>query len=1220
MNRIKKIIFCSFACFLAISILLIAGGLVIQKMINTEAVGDRVKGRFSEILGAEIEFKRVGLSLFPSPHVSLYQSSLVLHTRLTASADAITVYPEILSLLSLKLNIKELLVQELDLSIVLEEMLEKKDVSEKPLTIGNLAQEINAIVMSLPVYKIPNIESHLRGGRIKLIYGKKQILEFRHIEGRLTVVPNRLEFQVAGSSDISKAASVSGWMNTRQMKSDMRMVLTELRPQAIYNTLIPKAAINIEDARVDLTIHLNLNGSAQLEADIDALTPELKLAHENETIAIQSLVLKGNIHIDQNSAYVSLTELVLDDPKMRLSGNLILSLDNSQARMQLDGLNIDVKSTRHAALAIFKKHGVIHDIFKFVKAGVVPSIRLEVQGGSLRDLVNMDNLVIQGQMKNCDIQIPDVSLNLAETSGDILISQGILEGKNIEARLGRSSIRNGIMKIGLGMDVAPFHLETDIQADLSELPPILKRLIGHKRFQKELAVIKEVKGNANVKLVLGEDRKNVQVKVEASDVHLSARYREIPHPIEITGGNITYDKNRICLRNISGTLGKSSFSKLAGSLDFHKKYDLTIRSGESSLFLSEIVPWLASSDNFRELDTYYGGGNSIITVSTIDVKGPLFSPENLQFKVAGTVEDLVVKNLPQHLGPVTIASGTFNLNPQTLTYTDTHMTMLDGTLKISGSHSRYLEGFKNGRLNVEGRMGPKFTYWISEVLHLPTWIKLQPVFLSPSQLRWKTSGKTAVSGNLALQEGTNISLDVLTGSDELVIEKLHIQDAASRAEIKYSHKEKMLDLSFNGNLHKSTLDKVIQDNALLTGWIDGSIRARINRKDTFNSSFIGKLEGSALSVPLPGRGQLKIGSFSVTGGDHNLFVKSADLVWMDLLLSLSGNIKFGSQDKLWIDMDMAADTIDLDHLMQAFKKEIENKKQKPHTDSLSLPVHGMIRFKTDRFKFDRFTWSPLQTEIRINNVSADVNIKEAVICSISTPGRLKISPQVFEFDLEPTGEGKNLNSFLNCFAAEIIKADGKYSLNGNLRGHGKVSDLLKTSEGHLELFIEDGRIYHDFVLLKVIKYLSVLKVLTGTISVQQMEKEGFGYRSLQAEAVMQDGKILYKKVVLDGDLMTIIAHGEHDLLNGQLDIAMLVAPLKILDRLVRNVPLVGGVLGTLNAIPIRVKGTLNDIKVLPLDPSFVAYELKALLENMVNTTINLVPAEKYFGNKSNGKP
>jgi hypothetical protein len=132
-----------------------------------------------------------------------------------------------------------------------------------------------------------------------------------------------------------------------------------------------------------------------------------------------------------------------------------------------------------------------------------------------------------------------------------------------------------------------------------------------------------------------------------------------------------------------------------------------------------------------------------------------------------------------------------------------------------------------------------------------------------------------------------------------------------------------------------------------------------------------------------------------------------------------------------------------------------------------------------------------------------------------------------------------------------------------------------------------------------------------------METEGFGYRSLGIKAVLNDGRILYENAVLDGHPMTITARGEHNLLDGQMDIAMLVAPIKIVDRVLGHVPVVGGILKTLDTIPISIKGSLRDIRVLPLAPSAVAYELKELMKNTVDIPINLVHADEWRGVKSN---
>ncbi len=321
-------------------------------------------------------------------------------------------------------------------------------------------------------------------------------------------------------------------------------------------------------------------------------------------------------------------------------------------------------------VALAGKNDDVKDIFDIVKGGRVPLITLKSQGNSLSDLGDMDNMVIRGQMQDGEIYIPDIQFDLKDAAGEVVISQGTLQGQNLQARLGNSLGQNGKLKLGLIGDVAPFHLETDLQADLSQLPSILKRLVDDKDFQKELALLKGLKGSANGKLVLGEDTDNVKVKVDASHIQLSAHYGRLPQPLQIIGGNFSYDENRIGVRQLNGKLGKSSFSELSGSLGLEKNQELEITSGKSGLHLAEIVPWLASFDKMSEISQYYSGGKSIITLSQLKVKGPLFSPAKWNFNLSGDAKDLVLKNLPKRPGPLTIASAKFKADPHTLEYTD----------------------------------------------------------------------------------------------------------------------------------------------------------------------------------------------------------------------------------------------------------------------------------------------------------------------------------------------------------------------------------------------------------------------------------------------------------------------------------------------------------------------------------------------------------------------
>ncbi|MGW8188098.1 MAG: hypothetical protein ACWGNK_12555, partial [Desulfobacterales bacterium] len=340
-----------------------------------------------------------------------------------------------------------------------------------------------------------------------------------------------------------------------------------------------------------------------------------------------------------------------------------------------------------------------------------------------------------------------------------------------------------------------------------------------------------------------------------------------------------------------------------------------------------------------------------------------------------------------------------------------------------------------------------------------------------------------------------------------------------------------------------------------------------------------------------------------------------------------------SDKRLGVDMDIAATAVDLDHLVQVLKTKSSNEEAQAEPKSRSLEVGGKIRFETDRLTFGDFTWSPLQADVILNKGKTDVTIKEAGLCGISTPGTLALSPETIQFDIQPTAKDQDLNSSLNCLAADLstpksketktvetIKADGTYSLQGSIKGNGKAEDLLKSATGQVVYSAADGHIYHDVVLLNVLKYLNATELLTGQTDLHKMEKTGFGYRAIRIEGRLQNGKISYNKIILDGAALALTAEGEQDLLSGRLDLNLLVAVQTALNRIFDKIPLVGGVLQTFNTIPLSLRGTLDDVRITPLSPSAVAYELKRLMENTARGPIKLIHIVKKPAARGSAAP
>ena len=1220
MDKSRKIVIGAVIGIVTVVILLLVAVLILPKVIESETLKAKIRSEFSRTVGGEIDFDRLDFSFFPLPRVTLDKASVVLPQKLAGSAEIISITPKILLLFSGKIGFGEIRVQQPDVTITLRKSLKEEKTPAKSPAVSDVMRQIVSVFTTLPALQLPDVDGYVENGSYKLMVDDRAAVEFHHVDARLTNAAGNLKFQITGTSAAVESVSMSGAADTRELKGNARIQLTGLQPQVIRDSFFPEFALKMQAAPVDLTIDVNLDGPGQMRADIGVSISEFSLARENKIVEMRNRELKGRVDLDKNSAAVSMTELVLDYPQMSVAGHLISSIDDAQLRMEIEGRNIDVEATRQAALALSGENNVIRGIFEVLKGGTVPLITLTAQGQALSDLGDMDTLVIRGQMRDGDITIPGVKLDLTDTAGDVVISRGILEGENLRARLGNSNGENGKLTLGLVGDEAPFHLEIDVRADLAQLPPILDRLIDNKDFRSELAKIEDLKGNANGKLVLGEDVNNVDVTVAASDFHLSARYRGIPHPVAVSGGNFSYAKTGISIRHLSGSLGKSTFTDLSGGLEWGKKSELEISSARSTLYLAEIVPWLASFDALREELTYYGDGQGSIGLSALKVKGPLQTPRDWQFDVAGEVEDLVLENLPERPGTVKVAFVKFKADSQELTFTDGQVSMKDAPLKISATHRDYLEGFnKDVSLILEGRLGPLFMEWLARVLGVPSWLKLRPQSLAPSKLRYVMGEKNTLSTSIATQEGLEMSAELLLGNDELTVDKLSIQDPDSRATVGLHVKGGAVDLAFDGNIHQQTLNRLFRQETFLAESIDGKMRARWDPQNLSKSNMEGELRGRDIFVAYDPATPLKINSFAIHGEASKIRIDAADLNWSEMPLKLSGSIQPESEKRLGLDMDIAADAVDLDHLIQVLKTKPSDEAPQADPKSDSFPVVGNIRFKTDRLTFGDFTWSSLHTDISLNDEKIDITIKEAGLCGISTPGTLSLSPETIQFDIKPTATDQDLNSSLNCFASaepaidqmgikvvKTMKADGTYSLEGNFQGNGKADDLLKSATGQLEYTATDGHIYYDVVLLNVLKYLNATEQLRGQTDLGKMETQGFGYRSIKIEASLQDGKISYKRAILDGPSMALTGAGEHDLLTGRLDLNLLVTLQVTLGRVLDKLPMVGGVLQGLNTIPLGVKGTLDNVRIQALAPSAVSYELKNIMENTVKGPIKLM--------------
>ena len=269
----------------------------------------------------------------------------------------------------------------------------------------------------------------------------------------------------------------------------------------------------------------------------------------------------------------------------------------------------------------------------------LPDLKFEI-----RNLINIKNLTLQGRVSEAQIKIPGLNIELEDVSGDAAISRGILQATNLAARMGNVVGQNGELDLGLTKDAKFFQLAIGLQTDLSQLPPMLEKMIDDKKFRRELSRFSELNGNAAGILMLGNATGKLKVQVKANIANLTVRHQSVPYPIKISDGNITYERNRVHMDQFQGEVGRSSFANLSADAYWGSEPYLMIRSGICRIFLEEIHSWIAKTKNISGPLNDIESMNGVLAISTLRLQGPIFRPKAWMLDLQGEPVNLALKN------------------------------------------------------------------------------------------------------------------------------------------------------------------------------------------------------------------------------------------------------------------------------------------------------------------------------------------------------------------------------------------------------------------------------------------------------------------------------------------------------------------------------------------------------------------------------------------------
>jgi hypothetical protein len=365
------------------------------------------------------------------------------------------------------------------------------------------------------------------------------------------------------------------------------------------------------------------------------------------------------------------------------------------------------------------------------------------------------------------------------------------------------------------------------------------------------------------------------------------------------------------------------------------------------------------------------------------------------------------------------------------------------------------------------------------------------------------------------------------------------------------------------------------------------------------STVQGKINVHDLTSPWQFKKPLEVREISLEAQTDRVSVALATFAWGGERFALSGDVNF-SKEGIKLDMDLSAGNINLEELQEVFGNA-----RKPAGKKPALAVEGIIRLWSGSLIFRNYTWTPFIADISISNGGMEVNVKKANLCGMDTPGFVKVREKNISLDVEPFFKGQEIESAFRCLLDHPVRATGNFEFHGRILARGGPEDLVKSLEGDVEFRAKDGRIEYLLGLARILEFLNVTEIYRGKLP--DLRKEGLPYDRITINGTLQKGKMIIKEWTIDGPTLEMASQGEIDLADRKINLTVLVAPFKTVDRVTKLIPLVSDIFaGTLVTIPLRVHGSLKDPKVTALSPSAIGSELLGMMKRTLGLPFKVI--------------
>ncbi|MEW6145878.1 MAG: AsmA-like C-terminal domain-containing protein [Thermodesulfobacteriota bacterium] len=774
MNKYRKVSALLVGGLGLIVILAVLSLLFVKRLVSPERVKEDLRAYLSLKIGGTVEFGGVEINYMPGPHVVLRDGQFSVPGRMEGSFETLIVYPKVLPLLKGRVEVSRLKIIRPEIKIFVHEPpAEEIPGSDDSFSFGILKDNLKGALDNLDSHG-SGLNARIEDGTLVLQKDSAPALSFSGMNADLTLPDDKLRISVKSASNLWDSFDFRAWIDVKNHQGSGSLHIRGGKPHRFMDFYLPDKKI-VSDSGLNLALKFDTRDLNVFHSTLSASVPKLVLTGGGEELDLSASDIDADLYFDDVKQVLSLESAKLINPGLDLSGKYTVDKKLSTVSLSLLGKNVDVVSVRNGALFIAGERKVTDSIFEVVRGGTVPQVTLDAEAPSFGELWKKGNFRIEGDMVNGRIYIPPAEFDIVEANGHAVIEGGLLKGTNLSGKLGNSKGHDGTLLLGLGEPPdGPFTLDIMIDADPSQVPPVIEQFVRDESVKNEMRLIKNVRGTATGRLVLGEKKRATKAKISVSGFDFTAEYDgRFPFPVRVKGGTFDYQNNKIVVANVAADMGKSSSTLVSGSYEWGDNDYFSVASADTSLDLGEFHPWLSSFASLKPGLGEIQSASGTAFFKTLEFSGAPSNPGGWDVSGEGELR-AVSLGLAGFGDLITVTGADIRSTPGQFSISNAAVSLRGSVVTMEMALSNYLTDLLQMRVDFSGTLEPAAMDELSGYIDLPE----ELVFTSPLSVKDSSlvlgngrekpgAGALGPSGTPVKNPGKKLSLTLNIETDNL---------------------------------------------------------------------------------------------------------------------------------------------------------------------------------------------------------------------------------------------------------------------------------------------------------------------------------------------------------------------------------------------------------------------------------------------------------------------